>query len=278
MFDVHTHLWKDEGQLGEVFAGAYKRSYGKEARLEIPLDEYRERVLSKTDGAIILPIRSRKLEICIGNEYIADCCRQLGPKALGFACVDPAEPEAVQLLCDAIKRLGLRGLKLAPAYQVFDPLEDRPMEIYRTAEQLGIPILWHQGTTFVQAAPLKHCQPLLLDEIAKRFPRLRMIVAHMGFPWIEDTIALMRMHENVYADISALSKRPWKLWTALTLAMESRTEHKLLFGSDFPFDEPADAAARLRAVARQSWIPGLPSLEKSVEKLIEKDTWRLLYG
>jgi len=278
MFDVHTHIWNGEAQLGKVFAGAYKNAYGDQALLKISLDEYRKNVLSKTDGAVILPIRSTKIGMDISNEYIADCCSELGDKVIGFACVDPNEPDALDRLRHAIMNLGLQGLKLAPAYQLFDPLDKKAMQIYQLAEELEIPILWHQGTTFIKEAPLKHCQPVLLDEVAKRFPRLKMIIAHMGFPWVEDTIALVRMHKNVYADVSALSGRKWKFWTTLMLASESRVVDKLLFGSDFPFDSPMESAERFRAIARWQGIPGMPSLEGIVDRLIERDTVRLLYG
>jgi predicted TIM-barrel fold metal-dependent hydrolase len=278
MFDVHTHIWEDERQLGETFGECYRASYVEGAKLRISLDDYRTNVLSNTDGSIILPIRSQKLGIDIKNEYVADACRQLGPKTIGFACVDPAEPEAPSLLDYAVKRLGLRGLKLAPAYQIFDPLSKEVTNILATADRLEIPVLWHQGSTFVQAAPLRHCKPLLLDEIAKRFPRLKMIIAHMGFPWVEDTIALLRMHENLFADVSALSKRPWKLWTTLVLAKESQVQGKLLFGSDFPFDCPNDAAARIRAISRYDIFPGGEGLEENVEALIERDALGLIYG
>ena len=50
------------------------------------------------------------------------------------------------------------------------------------------------------------------------FPDLRMIVAHLGHPWEEDLVALIRKAPNVYADISACHYRPWRYWQAMVTA------------------------------------------------------------
>ena len=66
------------------------------------------------------------------------------------------------------------------------------------------------------------------------FPGLRMIVAHLGHPWEEDLVALVRKAPNVCADISACHYRPWRYWQAMATACEYGVTHKLLLGSDFP--------------------------------------------
>ena len=52
------------------------------------------------------------------------------------------------------------------------------------------------------------------------FPDLKMIVAHLGHPWEEDLVVLIRKCPNVYTDISAVHYRPWRYWQAMVTAME----------------------------------------------------------
>ena len=63
-------------------------------------------------------------------------------------------------------------------------------------------------------------------------------MAHLGHPWEGETIAVIRKHPHVYADISALHYRPWQFYHSLMLAQEYGTMHKILFGSDYPFTTP----------------------------------------
>jgi len=93
----------------------------------------------------------------------------------------------------------------------------------------------HQGTTFVRTGPLKYALPILLDDVAIEFPELRMIIAHLGHPWIADTLVLIRKHPHLYSDISALNYRPWQFYNALIMAKEYGVLDKILFGSDYPF-------------------------------------------
>ena len=144
--------------------------------------------------------------------------------------------------------LGLKGIKLGPNYQVFDPLGDAALRVYELAERHGLPILFHQGASPVREAPLRYAHPLLMDEIAIRFPELRIVMAHLGHPWQRETIVTIRKHPHVYADVSALFYRPWSFYEGLRLATEWGALDKLLFGSDFPIATPAETAAGLRRV------------------------------
>src|SRR5690349_7534689 len=71
--------------------------------------------------------------------------------------------------------LGLKGLKLGPIYQNYDPTDERAFSVYDFAERHHIPIMIHQATTFPSTGHLKYALPLLLDEVAIRFPELVMV-------------------------------------------------------------------------------------------------------
>ena len=147
------------------------------------------------------------------------------------------KPDAV------VTQLGLRGLKLGPIYQNFDPADPKHLPLFKEAEKLGIPINWHQGTSFVRNGPLKYSNPLLLEDIAVACPELRMIISHMGHPWETECVVRIRKHPHLYADTSALHYRPLRHYQAFMTALEYGVEHKLIFGSDFPSATPEQAIA-----------------------------------
>ncbi len=211
------------------------------------------------------------------NDAVAAFVAAEPTRRIGFLSIHPEVDGALDELERARTDLGLKGIKLGPNYQVFDPLGDAALRVYELADRHGLPILFHQGASPVQDAPLRYAHPLLMDEIAIRFPELRVVMAHMGHPWQRETIVTIRKHPHVYADVSALFYRPWSFYEALRLATEWGALDKLLFGSDFPIATPAETAAGLRRVndpVAGTSMPRVP-LEK-IEELIERDPLPLL--
>ena len=98
--------------------------------------------------------------------------------------------------------LGLVGCKLGPIYQNVDPLGPEFLRVCEALERLELPMLIHQGTTFARAGSLLLARPILLDEIALRYPQLKIVIAHIGHPWFDEAIAVVRRHPHVYADVS----------------------------------------------------------------------------
>jgi uncharacterized protein len=196
---------------------------------------------------------------------------------MGFLSVRPDEPDALPEIERCVGDLGLRGLKLAPNYQQFDPLGDAACRVYAVAESHRLPIVFHQGTSPIASAPLRYTHPFAMDEIAIRFPELRVVMAHLGHPWQADTIAIIRKHPHVYADISAGFVRPWSFYNAMRLATEWGVIDKLLFGSDYPIFTPAETAAGLRSVNEPVEGTRLPRVPvEQVERIIERDPLALL--
>lgn len=210
------------------------------------------------------------------NDATAEFVRDDPARRIGFLSVNPEAPGALQEVERSVGDLGLRGVKLGPNYQGFDPLGASAMALYAELDHRTLPVLFHTGTSPIAGAPLRHAQPLVFDEVAIRFPELRIVLAHLGHPWQADAIAVIRKHRHVYADVSAGFYRPWSFYSAMRLATEWDVLHKLLFGSDFPVTRPAEVIAGLRAVASfgSGLLPAVP--EAAIEAIIERDALGLL--
>jgi len=210
------------------------------------------------------------------NDATADFVRADPGHRIGLLSVHPDAPDALAEIERSVGDLGLRGLKLGPNYQQFDPLGTAASAVYGYAEEHGLPILFHAGASPMRAAPLRYAHPLVFDEIALRFPELRFVIAHLGHPWQADAMVVIRKHPHVYADVSAGFYRPMSFYMAMRLATEWGVLHKLLFGSDFPVATPAETIAGLRAVSvfGEGLLPPVPAA--AIEAILQRDTLALL--
>jgi predicted TIM-barrel fold metal-dependent hydrolase len=211
------------------------------------------------------------------NDQTAALVRAHPEKLIGFMSVHPRDPGMLDEVDRAVRGLGLRGIKLGPNYQNFDPLGEDAFRVYRRAEELRLPILFHQGTSPARFADLDYAHPRHIDRVATRFPELRIVMAHMAHPWQTDCIAVIRKHPHVWADISALHYRPWSYYTCLRLATEWSVLHKLLFGSDFPVATPretAQAIPHVNDILEGTKLPRVPVEE--MQKVVERDALEAL--
>ncbi|OUC09028.1 amidohydrolase, partial [Litorilinea aerophila] len=176
-----------------------------------------------------------------------------------------------------VEELGLAGVKMAPMYAGFDPRDERCQPIYAYCQENRLPILFHSGTTFNAAAPLSFTRPWLFDEVAIRYPELRMVLAHVGHPYTDECLVVIRKHPHVYADISALFYRPWQFYNMLICAQEYHVTHKLLFGTDYPFAKAKESIDGLRSANAIIGHSGLPRVtEETIEGILHRDAFSLL--
>ena len=275
IIDCHTHFWQKEHWSAEMSEEAYV-AQNSPPKIDISEEEHWTAV-KPVDRAIVFGFRTSHLGLLVPNEVVAAYVAKHPEKLIGFACIDPLERTYLDDMRRAFETLGFRGLKLAPIYQNYHPMDPRMTPVYSYCQKNGIPVLFHQGTTFPRRAPLKFAQPAQLEDVAMEYPGLKIVIAHMGHPWMEETIVLIRKQPNIYADISALYYRPWQFYNGMISACEYGCPHKLLLGSDYPFTTPGETIERLRRINAVTGNSGLPQVPSGViEELIERDTLRLL--
>jgi predicted TIM-barrel fold metal-dependent hydrolase len=280
--DCHTHVWESPEQLGHGAVAGMARLPGGRWRTDVPqLDASTGHHLaasSPVDMTFVLAFKSRYLKAEIPNQLIADYCREHPGKMIGFAGVDPSgHREALGDLQHARQELGLRGLTVSPAAQDFHPQATGAMQVFAEAASLRMPVLFHQGTHFTVASKMEYARPVLLDEVARELPSLRIIIAHMGYPWVDECVVLLGKHPNVFADVSGLLSRPWQAYNALLSAHQFGVMDKLLFGSDFPYTSAAAGIEALYSINQFAHGTNLPTIPRQhLRNIVERDALELL--
>jgi hypothetical protein len=211
------------------------------------------------------------------NDTTAEIAAMRPDKIIGFMSVHPDDKSVLNEVNRCKEDLNLKGIKLGPNYQNFNPLGENAAKLYGFAELNNLPIVFHQGTVPIAKSPLKFSYPIYMDQIATSFPQLKIVMAHMGHPWHEDCIAVIRKHPHVYADISAQFYRPWSAYNGFRLAFEWNVMHKLLFASDWPITTPSENISFLNGLPEFCKHHNLPVIPiEPLEKIKHRNSLELL--
>lgn len=194
---------------------------------------------------------------------------------MGFVKLGRDGADKVQELADR----GFQGLKACRPLYDYD--HDACFPVYERAEQLGMPILFHTGVQLVTPfdkeddVSCNRMRPIQIDRIARNFPALRMVIAHMGMPWFEEAAEMCRFHKNVYTDFTgaiggwSFRKKPGDFQNLLYW---KDAFQKVVFGTDVHYNAIGEAAAY------QKRLFGLLSLDAWTTELIFQGNARALLG
>jgi len=271
MIDFHTHpvmireLRRDDSDLERAVREVFQLHFPAQP-LEVFLAEMDA---AGVQQAVLLPVDCTTAHGCriVTNEQVAELAGA-NPRFLGFASVDPSSKDAPKQLERAIRGLGLRGLKLDPALQRFHP-DDRRLAwpLYQACAELGIPMLIHCGLSWSLLGQAKYARPLALEEVAQEFPALPIIVAHFGWPWVEEALLLALKYRNVYLDTSIVYSGTPRDALRHVLerqigieVLERSLPHQVLFGSNYP------RADIRRSVRGLDALPLSPALREAVAR------------
>jgi predicted TIM-barrel fold metal-dependent hydrolase len=270
IIDVHSHCHLPE-HWGDEHRDHWEGAYGGEPYPVVTPQSFDEVMgAGGVDVAITFGLAASQAGVRTPNEYVAAFVKQLKTPTIPFAAIDPLDADWRDQLDEAIA-LGFSGVKLYPVLSLFDPVDSAFDDFYRIVTAHGMVLLWHMGATPSPIGRLAVSQPLVIDEVARRHPGMKQILAHMGHPWQRDTNIVLRKNPNVYADVSGVPSRPMDAFLALVNAQEWHTTGKLLFGSDYPLWTPSAAIADFRRLTelRAGNLPFVST--DTVETIIHRD-------
>jgi hypothetical protein len=274
IIDVHTHIFESL----DVFQKSFLDNFRAHKRVQLGNEGYKnweavfegriETLIKDMDEAgvdksIVLPAYPSpaygddppKISIWRCNEYGAEAQRKYPDRIISFVRIDPLRKDALELLVKAVTEWGLKGVKIHPTIPL-DNIAFQPL--LNKINELEIPVLIHMG---VDPAPFlaKHGDPLFLDELALRFPKMKIVAAHhaRGF---EDllTAVMLNRGERIYSDLALWQHEyafsHWRFIMKMRYFMD-RIPRLVLMGSDWPFTKTAPP------LSHKEWFEAIKNLK-----------------
>lgn len=177
----------------------------------------------------------------LSNDYVA-AMRDRHPDTIlqAWAAVDPLKGQAAIGEAEhAVKDLHMLGFHFHPimGHYAVDDVTLRPL--FEVIDGLQVPVMVDVGTTGMGAglpggmgSKLRHAHPLAVDELAANFPRLTIIAAHPGWPWVDEMTAVVLHKGNVFWELSGWAPKYFP--DGLKRDIRGRLRDKVMFGSDYP--------------------------------------------
>ena len=135
----------------------------------------------------------------------------------------------------------IKGIKLYCGYEHHYPYDERYQIVIDMCIEFGCPLMIHTGDAFSHRAKVKYSHPLNVDDVAVDNPELKIVMCHIGNPWITDCQEILYKNKNVFADISGLIVGDFTLAGEIHYTNKIKeilnyvdSPHHLLYGSDWP--------------------------------------------
>jgi predicted TIM-barrel fold metal-dependent hydrolase len=191
----------DRPEIREMLRSRYDRSaHSRQVPFEQYLNFIRSNLFSNTH---------------VTDEDVADWMTDYPETILGFGSVNLSKsPDYVTRKLAHIEKLNLRGIKLLPYSQFFNPMENENMDLlFQYCRRTGSVILSHTGCAagpFELEELSRDCRPELWVDMARKYPDVPVVLAHFGSYssqqpgiWFHNAVETMQQCKNVYVDISA---------------------------------------------------------------------------
>lgn len=186
VIDIHTHVGKMGGKTWT------------------PQDLIASMDAAGIDYSILITLEEQLGVGQLSVEEIIKVCEQ-NPRLIPAGRIDYNDSisEQTERMISYLKNKKVVGVKFYLGYQKYHANDPKLQPIYKFCEENDFPVIYHTG--MLEAGfpgLLKSSHPLTIDEVADSFPDLKIVMAHMGNPWIMDCAAVVAKNKNVYMDFS----------------------------------------------------------------------------
>ncbi len=204
------------------------------------------------------------------NDYYAKIVNQFPDKFIGIAGIDPLKKKKVVQEIQRSYEIGLRGIAIRPFMFQIRPTDKKMYPIYSTCVELDIPIWFHMSINY-STNTMEVERPIYLDVVAQKFPELKIIAGHGGWPWVNEMVAVAWRNPNIYIDIASYLPKYLGMqgtgWEPLMHYGNTVLQDKILFGSTWLF-----MGLSIKQLADE--VKKLPLKEKVKEKWLYSNAVR----
>lgn len=201
----------------------------------------REMDSMRVERSIILPI---KLGLPFGDDQTEVWRREIksnsaSQRLLAGFSIHPRDKDKIEQMREHAKS-GFKVMKLHPPIQRFYPDDAEMMEVYQTAEELGITIFFHGGRAGIEPeSSQRYAMPRHYEAAFKNFPNVNYIIGHAGARDFEAMLTLAKRYQNTWIGTHGQSLRN------LETMIQQTGGERLLYGTDWPFYHIASSLAKV---------------------------------
>jgi hypothetical protein len=247
--DVHVHAEvschePEDPVMGQFFdaASAYFKAPRERPKIPQIIELYREQQIAFC--LFTVDCESALGAKRVSNYEIAELAAKHADVVIPFASIDPRKGKrGAQEARDLVERHGVRGFKFHGIMQDIDPSDRIAYPLYEVIAEHKLPAIFHTGHSGMGSGMrggggvrLKWGRPMLVDDVAVDFPDMKIILAHPGWPWVDENLSMALHKENVFVDLSGWSPKYFP--PQLIQYANGPLKRKMLFGSDFPLIHP----------------------------------------
>jgi uncharacterized protein len=228
IIDVHLH----SESLANLKDWGPNPVTGKKAPESV--EEHIQQTLAEMDRYNIV------LGIASGDLKTVEQLRQAAPDRIWAGPIFGTPSHDIKVLRTLFEsgRLKILG-EVCAQYDGLSPSDPVLEPYFALAESLDVPACVHMGMSLpgiTESAPkfrVSLGNPLLLEEMLNRHPKLRVWIAHMGIPYLQETYGILGVYPQVYADLSAswLGTRE-SFYANLREEIVQGCGKQIMFGSD----------------------------------------------
>ncbi|HSJ78161.1 MAG TPA: amidohydrolase family protein [Erythrobacter sp.] len=243
IIDLHcypnTKTWIDcQGPYVDALAKYWKRDWTWKEEEEVAA-EFRDNGVEAC--LVALDLSTTIATPPCSNDYVAGMRDRNRDCMIGaWGALEPATGElAIQEARHAMRDLGMIGFHFHPIMQHFSVDDVRYYPLFEELSALKAAVMIDVGMTGMGAgmpggmgAKTRHAHPAAVDALAADFPNLTIIMAHPGYPWIDETTVVALHKANVFWEMSGWG--PKYLPPSIIRDMRGRLRDKMMFGSDYP--------------------------------------------
>ena len=226
-----------QGPYVEALARYWKRDWSAKSEDAV--------VKEFTDAGVEAVLVALDLETTIRtppvtNEYVHAMWQRHPERIIQcWGALEPSKKNVLDETRKAIKQLGLIGFHFHPIMQHFAVDDRRYYPMFELIDSLKAAVMIDVGTTGMGAgmpgghgAIIRHAHPASIDRLAADFPNPKIVMAHPGWPWVEETTAVALHKGNVFWEMSGWAPKYFP--GNLKVDMRGRLQDKIMFGSDYP--------------------------------------------
>lgn len=256
LIDCHAHAFADKiaDKAVQQLIDYYQMPTTNGGRLSDLINAANQ---AKLDAFLLLVAATKPEQVKPANDWILELAaksraeiQQLTgqgpvPRIIPFGtyhCADPHWQDEVNRL----RAAGIKGIKLHPEFQGIDLADPRLNPFFEEISADFI-LMIHVGDPRV--SPFNFSTPRKVAAILKKFPKIKIIAAHLGGLFFWDEVVEVLAGKDIYLDTSsALSFIQPEI---LRKILAKHDHSKILFGSDYPLKTPQK---ELEALERIPWL------------------------